>query len=180
MKTLFGLFLITLFLGCTFASAQSSAPFAELDEHIKTERNGYFGGDETTVALFNAERERLGKNFETELFKYLGKDAEKHKWIALYLKDEDYLQGNEPLLQLSLRILQRGLDLIETQKEDESRSATSLNVYAALLSLKLKMPAQARAHKAKVEELLKKGDDYLGTFPALSDKDRAIYDSIPY
>src|SRR5688572_11717419 len=108
------LFLIVLFASCALVSAQDSAPFAELDRHVKTTQNGYFGGEEATVTLFNNERKRLGKNFESALLKYLGEDLDKHYWISLYVEVENYLQGNERLPQLSLRIKQKGLAVAET------------------------------------------------------------------
>jgi hypothetical protein len=181
MKKFLGLFLSVLFASGSLVSAQSNEPFAELDRYVKTEQNGFFSGEESTVTLFNAERIRLGKNFETELLKYLGKDIEKHYWISAYLDYEEFLQGNERLPQLSLRIKQRGLSLIETQKEEDTFSSViGLNVTAAILSQKLKLPAQAKSYKAKAENLMKKDDAYRGTFPALDDADRAIYDAIEH
>ena len=180
MKKFLGLFLIVLYASCSLVSAQSNTPFAELDHHVKTEQKGFWGGEESTVTLFNAARKRLGKNFETELMKYLGEDIEKHYWISAYLNYEDYLQGNERLPELSLRIKQKALALIETlPKEDTIGSVVGLNVTAAILSKQLKMDALAKSYKAKAESLAK-DEAYMGTFPALSDEDRAIYDAIKY
>ena len=181
MKKFLGLFLCVLLVGCTFAAAQTAAPFAELDRHVKTEQNGFFSGEETTVNLFNAERKRLGKNFETELLKYLGKDVAKHYWISLFLDMEDFLQGNERLPQLSLRIKQRGLSLLEDQTEEDAfLNAVSLNVTAAILSEQLKMHDLAKSYKAKAEGLMKKDEIYKAGFPALSDEERAVYEAIKY
>ena len=178
MKIFLGLFLIALVAGCTLVGAQTSSPFAELDRHVKTEQKGFWGGDDSTVTLFNAARKRLGKNFEAELMKYLGEDVEKHYWISAYLDYDDYLQGSERLPQLSLRIKQRGLSLIEKlPEEDTFSSVVGLNVTAAILSKKLKLDAEAKAYKAKAENLIKK-EAYQGTFPALDEADRAIYDAI--
>lgn len=181
MKKLLGLFLVMLFVSCSFVSAQSGNAFAELDQHVKTEQKGFFGGEETTVTLFNAVRKSLSKNFETELFKYLGNDVDKHYWISLYLEDKDYLQGNERLPELSLRIKQRALSMAETQEEEDTfLSIIGLNVTAAILSKQLKQDALAKSYKAKAEALLKQNEAYQGTFPALREEERAIYDAIEY
>jgi hypothetical protein len=181
MKKTIGLFLMVFCVSCVLVCAQTKAPFAELDRHIKTAQNGFWGGDDSIVTLFNAERKRLGKNFEAELMKYLGNDVEKHYWISAFLDYEDYLQGNERLPQLALRIKQRGLTIIENLSEEDAFSnIVGLNVTAAILSKKLKMDAQAKSYKAKAEALLKKDELYRGTFPALDDEDRAIYDAIDY
>ena len=47
--------------------------FAKLDEFL-AENELEFERDSTIVMFFNEERVRLGANFETELWKYLGKD----------------------------------------------------------------------------------------------------------
>jgi hypothetical protein len=184
MKKFLGLFLIVLYVGCSFAAAQisitqSTKPFAEFDSYLKKEQKGIISGDEKLVTLFNAERKRLGEDFAFEVVKYLGRDLEKHYWVSLYLEDKDFVQGNARLPDFSLRILQAAIDLIENEDvEDKSMSNVAIYATAAILSKKQKQAALAKQYKAKAEALLKKDDTYQGTFPALTEEDRAIYDGI--
>lgn len=177
MRKFLGLFLSFLLLGFSSALAQSDKPFAELDRYAKT-GSGLFNHSDKTVSLFNAERKRLGANFENQLIGYLGGDVDKYYWISLYLSEKDYVQDNKPLPELALRIMQMGLEITQTHSDDVSViNIMGLNVNAAILSKKLKKNDLAKKYKAAAESLLGK-DEYLGTFPALNDKDREIYDSI--
>lgn len=185
MREIPGLLFIILVAGYTFAAAQFAAPvqlynkpFAAFDNYVKTEQKGMLGGDEKLATLFNAERIRLGNDFGTELVKYLGDDLEKHYWIPLYLTEKEYLPGNDPMPEFALRILQHAVNLIENEKaEDKMMNTVGIYVYAAILSKKLKQDAQAKKYKAKSESLSKK-DEFMGTFPALSEEESNIYESI--
>lgn len=95
VKILFLVFIF--FVSYSFVAAQTTKPFAELDRQVKVQRGGFNGSKQPLAAAFNAERKRLGKQFETELLKYLGDDVEKHYWISTFLEADSYLQGNAPL-----------------------------------------------------------------------------------
>lgn len=112
------LFILTLLIQC-FASIvmaqliqtneQTGKPFAEIDAFL-AKNNQDFDNSEEIVKLFNNERNRLGANFESELWKYIGNNLPKHYWISGFVEYEDYLQGNQPLPQLALKIRQKAVE----------------------------------------------------------------------
>ena len=80
------------FLIC-FASLFSLAqdkPFESFDNAVKTEKAGFSGNKENLSKVFNQERIKLGDNFETELWKYLGNDIEKHYWLNFFVESTSY------------------------------------------------------------------------------------------
>ncbi len=71
-----------------FASIYSFAQnksFEVFDKAVKEQKGGFSGNKEYLSKIFNDERNRLGDNFETELWKYIGDDIEKHYWLGLSL-----------------------------------------------------------------------------------------------
>lgn len=116
------LFILTLLIQCFAAivtaqsmqtngniGGQTGKPFAEIDAYI-AKNNQDFDKREEIFKLFNNERIRLGANFESELWKYLGNDLPKHYWISGFVEYEDFLQGNQPLPQLALKIRQKAIE----------------------------------------------------------------------
>ncbi|HLM60784.1 MAG TPA: hypothetical protein VK308_08270, partial [Pyrinomonadaceae bacterium] len=67
------------------ATAQNQ-PFEIFSKAVAKQRAGFAGDKEKLSIVFNQERNRLGENFETELWKYLDNDVEKHYWVGLFLQ----------------------------------------------------------------------------------------------
>lgn len=161
------------------AQETSPAPFAEVEKQVRGQQGGWWGPKEPLTALFNAERERLGKEFEAELLKYVGTDVDKHYWVALLLTDTEYLQGSEPLPELSLVIADKALALLAGKDDEESLGLTvGVSVNAAVVGEKMGWHPSAAAYKRKAETLLAKYPDLGAFFPALGEEERKLYDSI--
>ncbi|HWS98683.1 MAG TPA: energy transducer TonB [Pyrinomonadaceae bacterium] len=163
------------------ARAQEVAPvpFAEVEKQVRAQRGGWSGPKEPLTTLFNAERVRLGKEFEAELLKYLGTDVEKHYWVALLLTDTEYLRGNEPLPELSLLVADKALSLLGGKEDEEGLGHTvAVSVNAAVVSEKIERHPAAVAYKRKAETLLSKDPDLGAFFPALGQEERRLYDTI--
>ena len=99
--------------------AQNHKPFAEFDKTVNKEVGEYYGDIEKLSEIFDQERIRLGDDFETELWKYLGTDLEKYYRLSSFLDRKKYLHGNKPLPELAFKIRQRGLELVG-DSEDKS------------------------------------------------------------
>jgi TonB family protein len=183
-KTLAGACLIVLaacMVTSTFGQQSASAPFAELDDYLKS-NPGWYGDHDRLAELFNIGRKNLGDRFEPELMKYLGKDkdVEKHYWISVFLEEPTYLQGASPLPRLSLRIKERGLGLLKGKDDVESFVyVVTLSVTAAMVSERLGLRKQATAHKVRAEGLMKKDPFLLAGWPAMYEEEQEIYKSIP-
>lgn len=176
-------FIIPALLLCCFCSAfaqsGNNVPFSELDKEVKAQQGGWNGSKQPLASLFNKERERLGKDFEVELLKYIGTDIEKHYWISSFLVEPSYLQGNKPLPKLSLLIKNNALTLLRGKEDKESLGyVVSISVTAAVLSESMELHSLAIAYKADAEKLLSKDKDFIAWFPAMDEKERKLYDSI--
>lgn len=174
-------FVLLLGAGCPAAFAQNPAaqPFAGFDQELRKQQGGFAGDKSQLSGSFNAERQRLGKQFEPELLKYLGDDAEKHYWLSLFVTAPTYLHGNEPLPHLGLLMMEQGLSLLRSKTDADAHSRTvSLNVIAAVQSEQLGFRALASAHKDMAEELTNKDEDLRGSFPAMSETEIRLYDAI--
>lgn len=84
--------------------------FANIDAYL-AQNKMEFDKNEEVIKLFNQERIRLGVNFETELWKYLGKDLRKHYYISGFVEYEEFLNGNKPLPELARKIRLNTQDL---------------------------------------------------------------------
>jgi hypothetical protein len=160
---------------CAFAQ---SKPFSSIDEFLK-KKGGDFNNYEEVVKLFNGERVRLGKNFEKELWKYLGNDVEKHYWISSFIVWEGYLQGNPPLPELSIKIKKRGVKLLD-KAEGEAKLGEKITFLRDLAVASYLAGRQKRAlkYKKRAAPLYKKYDDiglYIG---AASEFENCIYDNL--
>src|SRR6266850_2634482 len=105
-----------LVLFCVFVLQAHQAPeasFANLEKAVKEQTGGWTANKERLSTVFDAERKRLGDQFDRELLRWLGNDPERHYWISLFLEDEGYLHGSKRLPQLSLLVKQQGLALVQ-------------------------------------------------------------------
>lgn len=152
-------------------------PFANLDAHL-AKNNLEFDNDEQTVKLFNQERMRLGANFETELWKYLGDNLAKHYWISGFVEYDDYLQGNKPLPQLAFKIREKAVELSVANDDYPSLGMkfTMLRDIAVYLYLAGKRES-AIAHKRKAEIIYKEIKDF-GVVGATTEYVMCIYDNL--
>lgn len=179
MRKLLGVIFVLAFSALPALAQNNQCAFYQLDQQVAKEPGGFAGDKQKLSTLFNAERIRLGKNFEPELLQYLGSDVDRHYWISAFLEVPSYLHGNQPLRHLSLLIKQQGLSLLRGQTDQESLgSVVSLSVTAAVLSEDLGLHSLAAAYKADAEKLIAADEDFGGWFPAMDDYGRCLYTTI--
>jgi len=177
MKKILSIYLTICFVS-VFAYAQSQ-PFEVFDKAVKTEKAGFSGNKENLSTVFNQERIGLGENFETELWKYLGNDVEKHYWIGTFLKSESYLHGNKPLPELALKIWQNALVLIGEKTDEKSLGDKfKISVLSAILSTKIGKSDLALNFKKNAEQITNSGFNTKIYSPALSVYERCLYQNI--
>ena len=129
--------------------------------------------------VVDSERKRLGDRFETELLAYLGDDVDKHYWIACAVSGCSK-QNDRALESLALLIELQALSLLQGKKDDTSLyTAVSLNVIAAVQSHHLGFRNLAITHKRQAQLLVTRRPILKGGFPAMSEGDWKIYDSLP-
>lgn len=154
-------------------------PFAVLDRQVRRQKGGWAGWKPPLATLFNAERARLGTDFQTELLKYVDNDFDKLYWVSVFLTDREYLEGNEPLPQLSLYLKHRALTLIGGRTDRESLGyAVRLRVGAAVLSETLGLHPLAAVYKSEAERMISENAELRQSFPDLTPDERKLYDSI--
>lgn len=184
------LFILTLLIQCFAAvvsaqliqtngniDGQTGKPFAEIDAYL-AKNNHDFDNSEEIVKLFNSERNRLGANFETEIWKYLGNNLPKHYWISSFLEYEDYLQGNQPLPELALRIRQKAIEF-PVGKDDYPQLGmkyTMLRKTAVDLFLAGKKDS-ARTYKKRADALYEEIKDY-GVIGADDEYTICVFDNL--
>ncbi|HEX7720954.1 MAG TPA: hypothetical protein VF397_02270 [Pyrinomonadaceae bacterium] len=175
---LVGLFLLAT--SVVHAQPQTRAPFAILDEQVRSQPAGWNGDKSKLSTVFAAERLRLGRDFESALMKYIANDAEKHYWISAFLEYSDYLHGNKSLPHLSMLIIEEGLALLRDKTDDDSVGLSlSFNVVGAVLAEKLGLNTLAISHKNDAERRLAENADWGAFFPAMSEEERRLYDGLP-
>jgi hypothetical protein len=162
------------------AQQSQEAPFAGVEKAVKEEQGGWAGNKERLSKVFADERKRLGKQFESELMKWLGTDPDKHYWASAFLDWEVYLYGNKRLPELSLLIKQQGLELVSDKDSDEIRGfVIGMSITAAILSDELGLRTLASSYKSEAERLLRLNPELAAYIPAVSDAERRRYDEIP-
>jgi TonB family protein len=163
----------------TILAQDNKVPFAKLDNQVKTQTGGWAGSKQDLSTVFNAERIRLGDNFEKELLKFLGNDIEKHYWISFFLEAPSYLHGNRPLPHLALLIKQQALSVLRGKTDQESLGdKVRLSVTAAVLSEDLGLHSLAESHKNDAEKILESSSEFRLWFPGMTDYDRCLYNLI--
>jgi hypothetical protein len=153
-------------------------PFSPIDEFL-AKKGGEFNNYVEVVKLFNEERVRLGKNFEKELWKYLGKDVEKHYWISSFIVWEGYLQGNPPLPELSFKIKKRGVKLIG-KTEDEVKIGEKITFLRdlAVASYRAGKIKRALKYKRRAAPLYTKFDDIGAYIGATTEFENCLFDHL--
>jgi len=163
---------------------EGDPPFQGLYKMTGDDSRRWTGSKADLVKLFNAERDRLGSEFVPELWKFVGDCRERHYWCASFLNSESYLDGRKPMPDLSLQLLNKGIEICIRQNAEKPDIDTrvdllSISVCAATLSQTLDRREEAIQHKTRVEALLKKEPILAGGFPARSKEDIDIYAAIP-
>lgn len=174
MTTTLKFLCVVLAFSMTAISQEAARPFQAVDAALANKLHW----SEASVP-FQAERTRLGDNFETELWKFLGTDADKHDSIAAFLVYPGYLHGNPPMPYLALQIQNKALLLLHARTDMNSRAeSVSINVNAAGLSAELELREQAENHKRNAERLAAR-DFFLQTaYPARTEYEICVYEAI--
>ena len=161
-----------------FVSAQNK-PFELFIDAVKNEKGGFSGNKENLSTIFNHERIRLGDKFETELWKYLGNDADKHYWIGSFVSSKSYLQGNSPMSELAIQIYQKAIDLIASKNNESSlgRKVTILRRLAVLSKLLGKQDDAVR-FRDQAEAIFAKKDGLGAYIGAQTEYNICIYNKI--
>lgn len=161
-----------------FSFAQTKL-FEDFDKAVKTEKSGFSGNKENLSKVFNQERIRLGENFETELWKYLGNDIEKHYWLNFFVESDSYLHGNKPLPELAFRIRQKALDSLD--KKDDKKSLgrkVTLNRKQVIYYHNVGKRDLAIKSKTLAETILKENDEISAYVAGFTRLDKCIYSNL--
>ncbi len=161
-----------------FAFSQSQ-PFDVFDKAVKTEKAGFSGNKENLSKVFNQERIRLGDKFETELWKYIGDDVEKHYWLNFFVESDSYLHGNKSLPELAFEIRRKGLDLLN--KKDDKRSLgrmVTLNRKQAIYYHNVGKRDLAIKSKNIAETILKENDEISAYVAGFTRLNKCIYSNL--
>lgn len=169
-----------LFLSMMSGFSQTAVrPFVELDELLSKQIGGWDGSKENLSKEFNRERIRLGEDFEQALLDYTGEDTVKIYWISLFLESETYLHGNTQLPVLAQALRNKGIKLLENDKEKAGRRL-ALIMYSAVSFEKNGQETQANYYKEAANTILSKNQDLRTSIPAMSVYDRCIYSNIGF
>ncbi len=133
----------------------------------------------TESKLFQAERDRLGKDFLAELGTFLGDDIDRHYWIAAFLTEDSYLHGRAARPALAWMIRQQAIELaIRKGGMDALRREYPLRIYQVHGAWDLHLQMLASIQKARAAELYRSYD--LGACtPARSAAEYRLYEAIP-
>ncbi len=161
-----------------FAFAQSQ-PFETFNKAVKEQRGGFNGNKENLSTVFNQERIRLGKNFETELWKYLESDVEKHYWIGFFLSSKSYLHGNTPLPELAFEIRRKGHGLLENKVDKKSLGRKVVfSRELAVAAKKFGKQDLAVNYKNNAESILSRNEELGAYITSMSEYDLCIYKNL--
>ncbi|MBX3268176.1 MAG: energy transducer TonB [Acidobacteria bacterium] len=178
IRTLF-ILLVCMLIFSGVCAAQE-VPFASFERAVREEKGGFAGDKSKLSKVFQDERNRLGKDFESELWKYLGDDADKHFWIAAFLTSTSYLHGNPAMPELAFQIRTRNLKLLEGRTDNRSRGrAVSINRHLAISAKLEGKQTDAMMYRDKAEAILAKDRDGLWAYVSgQTDFSRCVYENI--
>jgi hypothetical protein len=161
-----------------FSLAQAK-PFEAFDKAVKEQKSGFSGNKDYLSGIFNDDRNRLGNEFETELWKYIGDDIEKHYWLNSFVESESYLHGNKPLPELAFRLRQKGLALLD--KKDDKKSLgrkVTLARKQAIYYHNTGNRDSAIKSKNAAEAIVKENDDISAYVAGQTRLDNCIYSNL--
>lgn len=169
---------LLLLLLCTSVFSQEQ-PFSEFIAAINSERGGFAGNKEKLSTIFNAERHRLGDDFEAELLNYLGDDPEKRYWIGIFLTRTSYLHGSPAMPDLALDIWDKAIKTTRKAKETKAIGLRyNLSILAAILAHNLGKNVIALEYKSLGNRIIASGFDPAPYTPALDRYEQCIYKTI--
>lgn len=152
------------------AAARSLAGIERFVEKMQA----WTGDNVELVRAFGKLRERLGAEFEPAMWKYLGKNIERHYWISYYVE----APGDADALQLALLVRENAIRLLGKRTDETSLiNRMSFGVSAAVGSSRLNLTDKAVQHKTAVERLRALPQEFPG-FPAMFGDDLEIYERI--
>lgn len=158
-------------------TSNTSSAFASIDAYL-AKNNTDFDNNDEVVKLFNQERIRLGANFETELWKYLGTDVRKYYWISSFVEGKDYLNGNSPLPDLAKRIRSKAQDLAVKSDDYELLGMKFTILRDVVVDLYLdKNLASAKIIKQKADRIYKDIAE-MGVVGASDEYTMCVYDNL--
>ncbi len=172
--------LVTLFLiGTALVGGEpTTAPFSEFEKAIKSDKREWRVVRPRLSKMFNAERKRLGKDFEKELLKFIDADIERHGWWV-FLVDPECLGTNPPQPYLALLIMEQRIALYEKRQGlDNQATLVGESVMTAIFSKRLGFDHLAAVHKARARRLVAQNRILEGAWPILDKKSRKVYESI--
>ncbi len=177
MKRILTIIFVALFFSA--AAWAQEKPFNDFERAVSRERGGFAGDKRKLSEVFNSERIRLGDSFESELWKYLGDDADKHFWIALFITAKSYLHGSSPLPELANAIREKALVLLNGKTDESSlgRKYTVLREMAIAAKLASRQ-ADAVSYRSKAENILENYKDLGAYSSGLNDYERCIYANV--
>ncbi|HSI89349.1 MAG TPA: hypothetical protein VK918_09855 [Pyrinomonadaceae bacterium] len=177
MKTLTLVTLVILF-SVARAGAQD-LPFAAFTKAVQEEKGGFAGDKGNLSTIFQAERVRLGPAFESELWKYLADDAEKHYWIGLFLTARSYLHGKDSLPDLAFTIHLRALEILGPRHDPRSLGRrVTINRHLAIASKLAGKQLDAERFRDNAEAIINENDNLSAYIAGQSSYNRCIYQSI--
>ena len=159
------------------AEVSERPPFADLARELKA-RGGWAGDKRQMKRLFEAEKNRLGARFRDHVVKFVGKDPERHFWIASFLRRAQKPEDD----MFALLLLEQGAVLCRRDVDNKDKFASetySIAYCAAVLSAEMGLTHLASSHKATAEKLLRNNPLLAGATPAMSKERHDMYDAIP-
>jgi hypothetical protein len=188
MKKFILIVLLQILCAAVSFAQEPARPFQELNKLRK--EHGWSESRVELSKLFQKERARLGKDFEAELWKYLGNDKPKYLWTALFLESKIYLHDNPPLPELAYAIRVKMLDIkhetlpknapnYNADKPDPAVIVSDINAYLlAAISAEKLGKKESVAYKERAETLLKENSDLRDYLPNLRPYDLCVYKNI--
>lgn len=136
---------------------------------------------EASVWMFRAERERLGDGaFVEQLAAWVGDEPrERAYWAGMCLTEPTLLGGDAARPFVAIALWSEAATVLDTGVWEDEMSAIALRAQIALAAHTLGLDATAVEHKSWVQERMDDGNRYVGSFPVMSEAERAVYKSIP-
>lgn len=155
--------------------------FNDFDNYVKkTGGWGWNNADKSKV--FQEVRNSLKDSFESELLKYIKNDLTRTYWCGIFLGYQENLNKND--VKLKLKIYETGIAVKTFPKSENSKLQNAvarqitMMIVAALLYKKTGNTKRAKELKRDVGRVFAKYPVYEGAFPAMTEEDSKIYESL--